>query len=108
MFWELGMKGTVVRVDRDEVVLKTVEISRCTTWEEAVQEAGWTGGNNQKLALWNVLTDPQTKISEGDRIEILPALTVDPMTARRLREEKNQKPENVLIRGRNGGKHRLL
>lgn len=106
------MQVTVVRLDRDEVFVKTLELSEGTTLQEAVQEAvqeaGWTVGNNQKLALWNVLTDPQTKISEGDRIEILPALTVDPMTARRLREEKNQKPENVLIRGRNGGKHRLL
>lgn len=102
------MQVTVVRLDRDEVFVKTLELPEGTTLQQAVQEAGWTVGNNQKLALWNVLKDPQTKISEGDRIEILPALTVDPMTARRLREEKNQKPKNVLIRGRNGGKHRLL
>lgn len=102
------MQVTVVRLDRDEVFVKTLELPEGATLQQAVQEAGWTVGNNQKLALWNVLKDPQTKISEGDRIEILPALTVDPMTARRLREEKNQKPENVLIRGRNGGKHRLL
>ena len=102
------MQVTVVRLDRDEVFVKTLELPEGTTLQQAVQEAGWTVGNNQKLALWNVLKDPQTKISEGDRIEILPALTVDPMTARRLREETNQKPANVLIRGRNGGKHRLL
>ena len=85
-----------------EVVMKETKL------EEAIRAAGWSVGANHKLAVWNVLRGPESKLQDGDRVEILPALTVDPMTARRLREEKNQKPENRLIHGRNGGKHRLI
>ena len=98
----------VTRLDRDGVQIKNLEVEDGLSLEEVVAEAGWTLGNNQRLAVWNVLADPEKQAREGDRIEILPELTVDPMTARRLREEKNQKPENKLIHGRNGGKHRLL
>ena len=102
------MRIIVARLDRCEVQMKNLNVKEGLTLEQAVAEAGWTLGSNQKLAVWNVLADPQTLAHEGDRIEILPELTVDPMTARRLREEKNQKPQNRLIHGRNGGKHRLL
>lgn len=99
---------TVVRLNREELNIKTISVSEGTTLEEAVCQAGWSVGNNHKLAVWNVLADPDRPALAGDRIEILPPLTVDPMTARRLREEKNQKPANSLIHGRNGGKHRLI
>lgn len=98
----------VTRLDRDGVQIKNLEVEDGLSLGQVVAEAGWTLGNNQRLAVWNVLADPDTQAREGDRIEILPELAVDPMTARRLREEKNQKPENQLIHGRNGGKHRLL
>ena len=98
----------VTRLDRDGVQIKNLEVEDGVSLGQVVAEAGWTLGNNQRLAVWNVLADPDTQAREGDRIEILPELAVDPMTARRLREEKNQKPENQLIHGRNGGKHRLL
>ena len=102
------MLVTVARLDKGNVDLKEVKLTEGATLAEAVQAAGWTLGNSQKLAVWNVLAQPDTEAHGGDRVEILPALTVDPMTARRLREEKNQKPENHLVRGRNGGKHRLI
>ena len=59
------MQVTVVRLDRDEVFVKTLELPEGTTLQQAVQEAGWTVGNNQKLALWNVLKDPQTKFQKA-------------------------------------------
>ena len=102
------MQVTVARLDKTEVTLKEVELAEGATLEEAIRAAGWSVGANHKLAVWNVLAQPDTEAHDGDRVEILPALTVDPMTARRLREEKNQKPENHLVRGRNGGKHRLI
>lgn len=102
------MQVTVARLDKTEVTLKEVELAEGATLEEAIRAAGWSVGANHKLAVWNVLRGPESKLQDGDRVEILPALTVDPMTARRLREEKNQKPENRLIHGRNGGKHRLI
>lgn len=102
------MHITVARLDRGEVQMKDLNVKEGLTLLQAVAEAGWTLGNNQKLAVWNVLANSETLAREGDRIEILPELTVDPMTARRLREEKNQKPQNKLVHGRNGGKHRLL
>ena len=102
------MQVMVARLDRTEVTVKEIDVHEGSTLLEAITQAGWSLGSNQKVAVWNVLADPRQQAKSGDRIEILPSLTVDPMTARRLREEKNQKPENRLIHGRNGGKHRLI
>ena len=82
------MQVLVARVDREGVKLKEIDV--------------------ESVAVWNVLADPNAFVKEGDRIEILPELTVDPMTARRLREEKNSAPANALRQGRHGGKHRLI
>ncbi len=102
------MHITVARLDKGCVDLKQLQLAEGATVAEAVQAAGWTVGNSQKLAIWNVFAQADAPLHDGDRVEILPPLTVDPMTARRLREEKNQKSENRLMRGRNGGKHRLI
>lgn len=102
------MQVTVARLDRTDVTVKKIDVQEGSTLLDAVAQAGWSLGANHKVAVWNVLADPMQKVEGGDRIEILPALTVDPMTARRLREEKNQNPDNRLKAGRNGGKHRLF
>ena len=102
------MQVLVARVDREGVKLKEIDVKSGTTLAQAVKIAGWNLGASQRLAVWNVLADPNAFVKEGDRIEILPELTVDPMTARRHREEKNSAPASALRQGRHGGKHRLI
>lgn len=102
------MQVMVARLDRTEVTVKEIDVHEGSTLLEAITQAGWSLGSNQKVAVWNVLANPMQQAEPGDRIEILPSLTVDPMTARRLREERNQNFDNRLKAGRNGGKHRLF
>ena len=90
------------------VELSEIEVIEGTTVQEALRKVGLTVSNTQSLAIWNERCQPDRVLVDGDRIEILPPLTVDPMTARRLREAKNQVSTNRLAMGRNGGKQRLF
>ena len=69
---------TVVRLNREELNVKTISVSEGTTLEEAVCQAGWSLGNNHKHAVWNVLADPDQTARAGVRIENLTPLRVDP------------------------------
>lgn len=62
--------------------------------------------SNRNLAINNVLTDPDTIPEEGDRIDILSPVRIDPKKARALRASlKEQKPTASFAR--HGGKHQL-
>lgn len=98
----------VALVNADQVQLTELELADGARVEDALKAAGVTPSQKHTLAVWNERCDADRLLVDGDRIEILPPLTVDPMTARRLREEKNRSGNNVLAMGRNGGKHRLF
>ena len=100
------MNIMVVLVRHDEMKSVNLSLSEGATIKDAVKAAGFSLASGDRVAVWNVLTEMDAPIKDGDRIEILPSLTVDPMTARRLREEKNRQRDVPLMGGRNGSKHR--
>lgn len=91
-----GVKSVKVRLAKQAVAV------------DAVKAAGFEPAQNDTLAIWNVTVQGEHPLKDGDRVEVLPPLTVDPMTARRLREEKNRSSAPRLAGGRNGSKHRLF
>lgn len=102
------MRIHVALVNSGQVQLSEVEVQSGATVELALRIAGITPSQKHSLAVWNERCELDRELVDGDRVEVLPPLTVDPMTARRLREEKNQSQNRTLAMGRNGGKHRLF
>lgn len=102
------MQIVVAQVSKNGVRHLTVELSDGAIVADALRASGMHPSKDCILAIHNVRTTEDQVLSEGDRVEILPALSVDPMTARRLREAKNQMMRRDLTMGRNGGKHRLI
>lgn len=100
------MQIAVIKVDRQAVKDLSVDLEAGATVADAIKAAGWSLGENYVAAVWNHRVEDNYVLQEGDRVELLAPLTVDPMTARRLREEKKAST-NPLAAGRNGSKHRL-
>ena len=100
------MQIVVVKADRQGVKDVTVELAAGAAVADAIAAAGWSLGEKYVAAVWNHRVEDNYVLQEGDRVELLAPLTVDPMTARRLREEKKAST-NPLAAGRNGSKHRL-
>lgn len=59
------------------------------------------------VAVFNEVVSLDTKLQDGNRLDILSLLKVDPMTARRLRAEKKER-QKMTTTGRHGGHHRLM
>ena len=71
----------------------TVEVEEDSTVGAALQAAGWPlGGEFIGLALFGVAATRSTVVREGDRVEVLRGLQIDPKQARRLRAERSGKP----------------
>lgn len=100
------MQIAVIKVDRQAVKDVTVDLATGATVADAIKAAGWSLGEMYVPAVWNHRVEEDYVLQEEDRVELLAPLTVDPMTARRLREEKKAST-NPLVAGRNGSKHRL-
>ena len=62
--------------------------------------------NKDALGLWTQKVTPETKLTEGDRIDLGSELWVDRTEARRLRAESSQHARLETI-ARHGGKHQL-
>ncbi|MBR2961309.1 MAG: RnfH family protein [Burkholderiaceae bacterium] len=102
------MQIVVAQVSKQGVRHQTVELPEGSLVSDALRVSGMHPAKEAMLAIHNVRTTQDAVLVDGDRVEILPALSVDPMTARRLREAKNQNVRRDLTLGRNGGKHRLI
>ncbi len=102
------MQIVVAQVSKNGVRHQTVELPEGSIVADALRASGMHPSKDCVLAIHNYRTTDETVLSDGDRVEILPSLSVDPMTARRLREAKNQMMRRDLTLGRNGGKHRLI
>lgn len=102
------MQVVVAQVSHQGVRHLTVEVPEGATVAQALKVSGLHPSKDATLAIFNVTATAETVLQDGDRVEILPSLTVHPMTARRLREEKNRGMKRDLTMGRNGGRHRLF
>lgn len=97
----------IVGIDADtkKTWLKTVLLPEGAVVADALAAVGLNA--ETESALFNERTQSDRKLSDGDRVDVLSQLTVDPMTARRLRIE-GQTQAKEMQRGRHGGKHRLV
>ena len=69
---------------RHEAVV--VELPENATLAQAVEKAGLTGGADVTgYAIFGVNAEATTRLREGDRVELLRALQIDPKEARRRR-----------------------
>lgn len=85
--------------------LKTVSLEDGATVADALKAAGQP--SEAEAAVFNEKANASQPLSDGDRVDVLSPLTVDPMTARRLRLAAKTTPREEN-RGRHGGRHRLL
>ena len=68
---------------------RLVDVGDGGTVAEALQAAGWAlDAEFIGLAVFGVAASADTLLHEGDRVELLRALQVDPKQARRLRAER--------------------
>jgi putative ubiquitin-RnfH superfamily antitoxin RatB of RatAB toxin-antitoxin module len=64
----------------------SVELSENATLQQALEKAGWAQLENvDGYAIFGVNTEASTVLREGDRIELLRPLQIDPKDARRRR-----------------------
>ena len=68
---------------------RVVDVGDTATVAEALQAADWALDTEfTGLAVFGVAAGADTLLHEGDRVELLRALQVDPKQARRLRAER--------------------
>ncbi|MCE7031307.1 RnfH family protein [Lysobacter sp. GX 14042] len=65
--------------------LRAVELPEGATVADALRAAGWSTGVEGAVAVFGVVADAATVLHEGDRVELLRPLVVDPREARRRR-----------------------
>lgn len=66
----------------------TVELDAGATLAEAVAASGLSLDGIDGYAVFGVRADPATPLREGDRVELLRPLRMDPKEARRRRAER--------------------
>ena len=67
----------------------TIELPDDATLGEALEQAGWAETENVSgYAIFGVNADASSLLHDGDRIELLRPLTIDPKDARRRRAIK--------------------
>ncbi len=70
----------------------TVELADDARVGDALTASGWALGEElTALAVFGVAATPATLLHDGDRIELLRGLQVDPKQARRLRARRSGK-----------------
>ncbi|GAB1407435.1 RnfH family protein [Thermomonas brevis] len=73
--------------DRHDAV--TVELPAGVCVDDALRAAGWAlDATFVGLAVFGVAADGATRLHEGDRVELLRPLQMDPKQARRLRAQR--------------------
>ncbi|MGV8943993.1 RnfH family protein [Thermomonas sp.] len=68
----------------------TVELADDASVGDALAVSGWALGQELiGLAVFGVAATPATRLHEGDRVELLRGLQLDPKQARRLRAQRS-------------------
>jgi putative ubiquitin-RnfH superfamily antitoxin RatB of RatAB toxin-antitoxin module len=83
------MRIAVLRAWPHRHELRVVDVPDQATVGEALQAACWElDAEFTGLAVFGLAADADTRLHEGDRVELLRPLQVDPKQARRLRAER--------------------
>ena len=84
------MRVELVRAWSHRHELRVVELGNGARASDALHAAGWSlDAEFIGLAVFGVAADADTVLHEGDRVELLRALQVDPKQARRLRAARS-------------------
>ena len=70
----------------------TVNVADNSTVADALLASGWTVDQDHiGLAVFGIAASETTRLHQGDRVELLRGLQVDPKQARRLRAQRSGK-----------------
>ncbi len=97
------MLVTVCVVDEKGAGTTEVRVPGGSALSDALKAAGVRAAPGSAVRLWGEKAGPESRLSEGDRIELCAPLLVDPREARRARAEK-QGDVRFLTCGRHGGR----
>ncbi len=68
---------------------RQIDVPEGTTLAQALERVGWVSiGDVQGYAVFGVIAQGSTVLDDGDRVELLRALQVDPKDARRRRASR--------------------
>lgn len=88
---EPGVRVTLARSLRaDEVELVELALPAGSTLADALRVSGWPI-EGWAVGVWGRVQPLERHLSDGDRVELCRALTVDPKEARRLRYKRQRK-----------------
>lgn len=95
-----------------EVVERLLDLPEGATVRDALRAAGWPQEAQEQqeqaasgLAVWGRRCAPERVLREGDRVEVLRPLRVDPKVARRERfRDQGARAAGLFARRRAGGK----
>lgn len=102
------MRFTVAHIDPSTLRARQIEIETeppCTARQAALL-ARLEVKNDADFAVCNVRVEPDHLMSEGERLDILSDLLIDPKKARVLRAQNNRPPRRADV-ARHGGKRQL-
>ena len=85
---------------------RNAECDPGTTVRDAALAAGVPVTDSTEFAVWNERAEADRKLSEGDRVDVLSAIRVDPKIARSLRAQSARPSQKQSI-ARHGGRHQL-
>lgn len=76
-----------------EVLRQTLRLPQGTTVEAAIARSGWELPAGLASAVHGRACDASRVLREGDRLELLRPLAIDPKDARRERQRQTQRPK---------------
>lgn len=83
---------------------REISLPEGSTVKDALRAAGIN--EEAPVAVWNIPCDIQRVLLDGERIDVLSALLIDPKKAREIRAEARRR-ESRRTWGRHGGRHQL-
>lgn len=90
--WTIEMKVQVVMAWPRRFEEATVELASGATVGDAIAAAGWEGREGvDGYAVFGVNASETTALMDGDRVELLRPLQIDPMEARRRRASRTRR-----------------
>jgi putative ubiquitin-RnfH superfamily antitoxin RatB of RatAB toxin-antitoxin module len=87
-----SIRVEVVRADRHGAKAVTLDLPPGATVRDALRASGMDG---DAVGIFGKRVEPQTRLSDGDRIEIYRPLALDPKERRRQRARKRGKATRV-------------
>ncbi len=89
-----------------KALCRTVDCRSGATVREAALAAGAALAESSEFALWNEPVPPDRPVAQGDRVDVLCPIRIDPKKARSLRAQSAGRAVRQNL-ARHGGRHQL-